>query len=513
MGFGLHNTNRHDTIKGPAISVSPLQAKLVDSRPSCRNAILDAIERLHRRTGASRFARCDIVAEVQAPRGSRAAARTSRQRMRRGRDPVDVEGVEQRDVGVGLQRGCGVRRQGGAQVAEAGRHDQAVAVGDVAGDVAQAGVDAAHHAVDHQARWAGPAVGVLDRPYGVDTTDESTAARRRRAARMSARKVDLRRVAAMIGGSWMVECVGGLEQPPQGGGEPRRGCAVDDRVVEAQRQWQQLTLLRFAGRRTMPPTVTITVIGDSGMPHPPASNIPSELIPTGGANRAVVAGTRPAARSASRRTTPARNSDELLEQLCEAGALAVQRGLVLASGGNLSGRMPGSDEAFVTATGTWLDRLDPGDFSVIRIGSGEVVGGAGTPSVEWKLHQRTHQERSDVNAVVHLHPQHAVLVDALGHQVRLITLDHAYYVRSVGRCPYFPAGSQEIADASAEVARDHNAIILAHHGCSAFGDSVGMAFRRAMNLEEAATATYHLLAIGNTDLEFPKGWLDKLATV
>jgi hypothetical protein len=50
---------------GPAVSVSPLQAKLVDSRPSCRTAILDAIDRLHQRTGATKHSRRDIVAEVQ----------------------------------------------------------------------------------------------------------------------------------------------------------------------------------------------------------------------------------------------------------------------------------------------------------------------------------------------------------------------------------------------------------------------------------------------------------------
>jgi hypothetical protein len=64
--LALHNANRLDTINGPAITVPPLQAKLADSRPSCRDAILDAINRLHQRTGATEFARRDIVAEVQA---------------------------------------------------------------------------------------------------------------------------------------------------------------------------------------------------------------------------------------------------------------------------------------------------------------------------------------------------------------------------------------------------------------------------------------------------------------
>jgi hypothetical protein len=59
-------TNRHNTVHGPAITVPPLQAKLADPRRSCRAAVLDAIGRLHQRTGATEFARRDIVTEVQA---------------------------------------------------------------------------------------------------------------------------------------------------------------------------------------------------------------------------------------------------------------------------------------------------------------------------------------------------------------------------------------------------------------------------------------------------------------
>jgi L-fuculose-phosphate aldolase len=194
--------------------------------------------------------------------------------------------------------------------------------------------------------------------------------------------------------------------------------------------------------------------------------------------------------------------EDLVDQLAEVGRLAVASGLALASGGNLSARLPGSDEFVVTGAGTWLDRLAAGDFSTMTV-TGVLIGGAERPSSEWKLHQRTYQVRPDVNAVIHLHPQHAVLVDALGHPIRLITLDHAYYVRSVGTVPYFPNGSDELADSAAEQAQEHDCIVLSHHGCSALGPDIGMAYRRALNLEEAATATYRCLAVGNTDCAFP----------
>ena len=69
MNEALHNANRHGTVDGPVISVPPLQAKVADSRPSCKNTILDAVERLRQQTGATQCARRDIVAEVQGAAG------------------------------------------------------------------------------------------------------------------------------------------------------------------------------------------------------------------------------------------------------------------------------------------------------------------------------------------------------------------------------------------------------------------------------------------------------------
>ena len=54
---------------------------------------------------------------------------------------------------------------------------------------------------------------------------------------------------------------------------------------------------------------------------------------------------------------PATTRDDLLDQLAEVGRMAVDSGLALASGGNLSARLPGADEFVVTGAGTWLDRL------------------------------------------------------------------------------------------------------------------------------------------------------------
>lgn len=207
--------------------------------------------------------------------------------------------------------------------------------------------------------------------------------------------------------------------------------------------------------------------------------------------------------------------DALINQLIEAGATCVARGLVLASGGNLSVRA-GEDSLVVTCSGTWLDRLTPRDFIRMPLDGAAATASPGSgsgPSVEWKLHARTYALRPDVQAIIHLHPQHVLLVDMLEAPIRFTTLDHQYYLGSAGRVPFLPSGSDELAEAAAQASIGHEAVVLAHHGCSALGETVEMALRRVMNLEEAAQMTYRLLLAGNTDADFPPEYKGNILTV
>jgi len=174
----------------------------------------------------------------------------------------------------------------------------------------------------------------------------------------------------------------------------------------------------------------------------------------------------------------------------------VRAGLVVASGGNLSVREPEADVFWVTTAGAWLDQIGEDSVVPVRVSDGAPGREGVTPTTELALHVQTYRARPDVNAIVHLHPQTAVLLDALGERVRLITTDHAYYLRRVATTPFHPPGSAELADAAARAVQDGtNCVILAHHGCSVLGETLEMAHRRAANLEEAARLTYRALVL------------------
>jgi L-fuculose-phosphate aldolase len=194
----------------------------------------------------------------------------------------------------------------------------------------------------------------------------------------------------------------------------------------------------------------------------------------------------------------------LLEEMIQIGRDIVSRKLTLASGGNMSVRDPENSEQFlVTGAGTWFDRLGTEDFSTVSMG-GSVLNSGVKPSSEWKLHQRTYLARPDVTAIIHVHPQYSVLIDALGHKIRFFTLDHISYVESIGTVPYAPNGSDELGDSVAEQFATQNCVILGNHGSATAADSLEMAYRRVLNLEEAAMNTYRALLLGDKTSSFQK---------
>jgi L-fuculose-phosphate aldolase len=196
---------------------------------------------------------------------------------------------------------------------------------------------------------------------------------------------------------------------------------------------------------------------------------------------------------------------QLQDALGWAGRKLAKAGLVLGSGGNLSARPAGADTCLITAAGAWLDELRPEDFSVLEVATGTLRGGAANPSSERALHLRIYQRRPDVGAVLHLHPQLTVLLSAAGHPIRTITTDHAHYLGRVRTLPYLRPGTDEVAIAAADaLGPDVSCVVLGHHGVAVVADSVDLAVKRALNLEEAARATVNALLLGDDVPDCPQ---------
>lgn len=183
-----------------------------------------------------------------------------------------------------------------------------------------------------------------------------------------------------------------------------------------------------------------------------------------------------------------------LAALAACGRRAVTDGLVCASGGNLSARV--ADTALVTRRGAFLDALD--DVDVVSV----PLNGAPPPpeaTSEIAVHLSAYAARSDVGAVLHLHPPVAVMLDARGDVIRAVTTDHRYYVRNVVATEFERPGTQALGDlVGASVAGGADIVLLRGHGIAVVGPDVDTAYRRAVNFEHAARMTRDLLLLGDT---------------
>lgn len=196
---------------------------------------------------------------------------------------------------------------------------------------------------------------------------------------------------------------------------------------------------------------------------------------------------------------------ELAHAVVRLGRRMSGAGLVLGAGGNISART-GDDEILVTPSGRALEELDPADLVSLGLDA-EVRRGTGTPTSESAMHLAAHRARPDMVFAIHAHPPHANLLAATGHDIRLITLDHAYYVRRLALVPYLPSGSSQLADAVSGRLTEVDVVMLTHHGCLLVAPDGEAAFERVSNLEAAATATYRALLLGDATTVCPPEYL------
>ncbi len=143
---------------------------------------------------------------------------------------------------------------------------------------------------------------------------------------------------------------------------------------------------------------------------------------------------------------------------------AGRRGLVRASSGNLSLRIPGG-RMLVTASRSWLGRLTAMDVSVCRISDGAPLAGC-PPSVESAFHAGIFQARPDIHVVLHFQTPCATALACRAAPPRnyFVIPEIPFYIGPVAAVPYLPPGSPALARAVIAAMRGHNLAMLANHG-------------------------------------------------
>ena len=166
---------------------------------------------------------------------------------------------------------------------------------------------------------------------------------------------------------------------------------------------------------------------------------------------------------------------------------AHERGLTAAFGGNLSVRA--GNLVFIKATGAVMDEMSEERVAVIDMDGNQISGVR--PSSEYRLHLAVYRRRPDVGAIAHLHPQYSIVASTLlSGELPIITPEAELYLGKIPIAPFRPAGTEELAEITAEALRNADAVLMAKHGIVTVGKSLREAFYKAELVEESAKLWY-----------------------
>jgi L-fuculose-phosphate aldolase len=189
-------------------------------------------------------------------------------------------------------------------------------------------------------------------------------------------------------------------------------------------------------------------------------------------------------------------SGQTKEQIISAGKKLVDAGLVLATWGNISCRVPRSPYFLITPSGMPYAQLKPEDL--VMVGQkGQVADGMRKPSTEVLMHLAIYTARADVQAVVHTHSPYAGSFAVAREPIPVILEEMAQLIGGpVKVANYGLAGTEVLAKYTVEALEERNAVLLANHGVVAVGTSITEALTVAFLVEKCAQVMLGAKALG-----------------
>ncbi len=188
------------------------------------------------------------------------------------------------------------------------------------------------------------------------------------------------------------------------------------------------------------------------------------------------------------------NFEEAKEAIVQAARSLVQKGYLMATGGNISLRIPGRAGFAVTPSNYDYMKMSPDDVCVLDFDM-KPIEGVLPPSVEASLHGAIYLARPDVQAIIHTHQVYASALALIDAPIpRLFDEQLRYLGRRVRLIPYAPSGTGLLRAKVARHVRGHdNAYLMRNHGALVFGGDMERAMHNVEILEKCSLA--YLLAL------------------
>jgi len=181
--------------------------------------------------------------------------------------------------------------------------------------------------------------------------------------------------------------------------------------------------------------------------------------------------------------------DSEKEALVRIAQELTRKGFLMATGGNLSMRLPDGKAFLITPSNRDYLSMVARDICVLGWDLA-VKEGDYAPSVESGMHAAIYGKRPDVNAIVHTHQVYAGALTLIGASIPALFDEQARFLgRSVRLIPYAPSGTGILAATVARGVRGgDNAFLMKNHGALCFGHDLERAAHNVEILEKCSLA-------------------------
>ncbi|MHB8869096.1 MAG: NAD(P)-dependent oxidoreductase [Thermoleophilia bacterium] len=183
--------------------------------------------------------------------------------------------------------------------------------------------------------------------------------------------------------------------------------------------------------------------------------------------------------------------------------------LITATGGNVSARIPGTDEAWISPSRLFKGDLSPEMIVRIDLDGNALDPDSLAPSSERLVHCEIYKARPDVEAVVHAHTAYATILGMTDLPFLPVTTEAAF-LADLPRVPFLMPGSRELATAVRRALGPGAAVLLLNHGLVVAASSLRQAANTAEVIERASQLIWGCHAVGKKPPALPK---DVLATL
>src|SRR6187431_138190 len=203
------------------------------------------------------------------------------------------------------------------------------------------------------------------------------------------------------------------------------------------------------------------------------------------------------------------------EEVAALHAELVRNGLVVWTGGNVSGRVPGADVFVIKPSGVSYDDLSPENMIVCDL-DGNVIrdtpGSDREPSSDTAAHAYVYRNMPHVGGVVHTHSTYATAWAARGEEIPcVITAMADEFGGPIPVGPFAIIGDDSIGRGIVQTLSGHRsrAVLMQNHGPFTIGSSAKDAVKAAVMVEDVAR-TVHLAREAGPLVPIPQDAIDQL---